>query len=399
MRRRWIAVGLAALFVVAAAAGGAAYGKSVQSGTKANLAEPVPSTTVSFNRSVCAPEWTHPRGGTQRFVVDNTGIVGGEVYLQNASTGAVYADFEAIGTGAQVSQTVRLGDGIYRFVCLSAETDPIQGPAVTISGSGVIAGMTAAIVPVTRNDLDPIAKKYQAWVITQLPALLTDARALDAEVAGGNLVAARASWLVAHLDYERLGAAYGAFGDADSAINGTPAGLPAGTNDPGFTGFHRIEMLLWHGAYASLIHVYTVRLVSDVQSLIDHFATAQIDPLDIGLRAHEIAENALQFEATGQTDEGSGTNLATIDANLTGTRAVLSFLTDLLATRFTAMPSVWAWLDRTQRLVEDQRDTVGRWRPVEDLATPIRETLNSDLSELTEQLAPIAAICDARRPA
>lgn len=48
------------------------------------------------------------------------------------------------------------------------------------------------------------------------------------------------------------------------------------------------------------------------------FPTQDFDPGDLPLRAHEILENALQFELTGDTDEGSGTNLATVDSNLAG---------------------------------------------------------------------------------
>jgi iron uptake system component EfeO len=398
MRRIGVTAAVAAV-VTAVVAGGAAYRLSAGHGAPADGEAARPSTTVSFNRSVCAPEWTHPQGGTQRFVVDNTSIAGGEVYLENATTGAVYADFETIGAGAELAQTVTLGDGTYRFVCLPAETDAIQGAVETVSGSHVTVGLTPGIVPVTSNDLDPIATRYHDWVITQLPGLLTDSGILDTEVATGNLVAARADWLAAHLDYERLGAAYDAFGDADAAIDGTPAGLRGGTGDPDFTGLHRIELLLWGGGGAASVRVYTTRLVSDVQGLINDFSSAEIDPLAIGLRAHEIAENALQFEATGRTDEGSGTNLATIDANLAGTRTVLSFLTGLLATRFTGMPEVTRWLDRTQQLVDSQRPADGLWTPVEKLDQTTRERLNADLSELTEQLAPIAAICDIRRPA
>src|SRR6202000_3110129 len=60
----------------------------------------------------------------------------------------------------------------------------------------------------------------------------------------------------------------------------------------------------------------------------------QPQPLDIGLRSHEIMENALQFELTGKTDEGSGTNLATAYANAVGDREVLSVLRPILATRY-----------------------------------------------------------------
>ena len=60
----------------------------------------------------------------------------------------------------------------------------------------------------------------------QLPALAAQTQRLSAAVDAGDRQGAEAAWLVAHLQYERLGAAYGAFGDLDAAINGLPNGLP-----------------------------------------------------------------------------------------------------------------------------------------------------------------------------
>ncbi|MGI8879914.1 MAG: hypothetical protein ACR2KJ_05240 [Jatrophihabitans sp.] len=64
---------------------------------------------------------------------------------------------------------------------------------------------------------------------------------LRADIDRGDLARARTDWLPAHLAYEQLGAAYGAFGDADSRINGLPNGLPAGVHDEDVAGLHRIE--------------------------------------------------------------------------------------------------------------------------------------------------------------
>ena len=52
----------------------------------------------------------------------------------------------------------------------------------------------------------------------------------------------------------------------------------------------------------------------------------EVDLLDVGLRTHEILENALQFQLTGHDDYGSGTTLATTAANITGTRELLTIL-------------------------------------------------------------------------
>ncbi len=62
---------------------------------------------------------------------------------------------------------------------------------------------------------------------------------------GGNLATARRDWLTAHLQYETLGDAYGAFGDFDTEIDGRAD--PTGVSSPQWTGFFRLEYGLWHG--------------------------------------------------------------------------------------------------------------------------------------------------------
>jgi high-affinity iron transporter len=69
--------------------------------------------------------------------------------------------------------------------------------------------------------------------------------ALRAAARDGDTARARAAWLTAQLRWERVGAAYGSFGDLADAIDGLPQGLSGGTSDSAFTGLHRIEYGLW----------------------------------------------------------------------------------------------------------------------------------------------------------
>ena len=74
----------------------------------------------------------------------------------------------------------------------------------------------------------------------------------------------------------------------------------------------------------------------------------EINLLDIGLRTHEILENALEFQLTGHDDYGSGTTLATTPANITGTLELLTILHPLLVARYAGLPAVYTWLGRLQ---------------------------------------------------
>ena len=121
-----------------------------------------------------------------------------------------------------------------------------------------------------------------------------------------------------------------------------------------------------------------------------------MDPLDLGLRAHEILENTVQFELTGRTDYGSGSALATARANLDGTRVVLSRLRPLLVTRYPHLDRLERDLDATQAVL-DRRHHDGHWTALGGLDRREREKVNASVSALVEQLADVAALCDERR--
>ncbi|WP_237280349.1 EfeM/EfeO family lipoprotein [Subtercola vilae] len=359
--------------------------------------------TVSVSTDTCGSGWSGHDAGQQSFTLQNTTVAGVETYLQDPVSRATYLDVEGLGTTASVDVNLVLNAGDYQFVCLPADADPVLGPVFSLGpdheGRTLFANATPGIVPVTRNDMIPIAKQYGAWITAQLPALLVDTQLLQSDIVAGNLTAARSDWLTAHLAYEQLGAAYGAFGDLDSAINGMPASGSTALTDPGLTGFHRIEALLYSTAAATDITGPTGQLVASVSDLQTAFASARIDPLDVGLRAHEILENALQFELSGRTDANSGTELATVSANLTGTNAALAPLRPLLATRYppAALADTDAALSAAETLVTSYRHADGTWTPLSALSQTERERINSAIGNAVELLAPVAAICDIRR--
>ncbi|MFF2051035.1 imelysin family protein [Leifsonia sp. NPDC058194] len=347
---------------------------------------------VSAGLDDCGAGWGaggRAPGGDEDLTVTNPTVAGMEVYLQEAVGGKVYLDLENLGAGAHTKAHVVLGSGRYRFVCLPADADPVRGPTVTVGAAPRSAQLTPGLVPVTRGDLIPVALTYGKWVGTRLPVLQQQVAALSADAEEGDLAAAKRDWLAAHTTYETLGAAYDAFGDVGDRIDGLPR--------DGLTGFHLVESQLWGGAPAATVATSSAALLADVGTLASTFGDAEIDPGAIALRAHEIVEVALQDVLTGAADAGSGTELATIDANLAGAEQALAPLHDILASRYDALDRTTQALQQSQALVESFRAADGTWTPLASLDRDRRERLDAALDQDAELLAPVAAICDPRR--
>ncbi len=371
----------------------AALAASVVSGCGSG-GTPAAAGVISFNTNSCGVGWTHPAAGLQTLRLYNGATAGAEVDLIDPATGAVYAEADDIGPGTSAAMPVDLGSGRYELRCLVEDNDAITGPTVRIGGH--VKG-DRAVAPVTSDDLIEPARRYQGYVTAGLQALTGQVKALDAAVRKGDLAAARRAWLPAHLTYERLGAAYGTFGAFDDEIDGRATGLVGGVASPKFTGFYRLEYGLWHGQRGQQLTGPASGLLRDVLALQKAWPTMEVSLLDIGLRTHEILENALQFQLTGQDDYGSGTTLATVTANIAGTEELLTVLHPLLASRYQGLSQVYAGLTGLQRLLQGQRHADGSWTPVSRLTTTAREQIDAATGQLLQDLAPIAVITEPRR--
>ncbi|KOU49093.1 iron uptake transporter permease EfeU [Streptomyces sp. WM6378] len=357
--------------------------------------KPADAQTVAVSEKDCGKGFTAPKPGRQTFQMHNTGDKASEVYLIDPASNAVYGEIEGLAPGTTRDLVATVAGGSYAWRCV-----PTGGKAVTSASVRVSGGAAGkAVVPVSEADLAAPLTSYKQYVNQGLATLVAQTKQLSDDIAGGNLDAARTDWLTAHRTYASLGAAYGTFQDFDKKINGRTAGLPDGVNDKDFTGFHRVEYGLWHGQSASDLAAPAARLADDVTGLQKAFPTQDFDPADLPLRTHEILENTLQFELTGDADQGSGTTLATADANLAGTRELLGVLRPLLASRDAQLlPRVDADIDRVQKLLDSVHHDRS-WTPVDKLDAAGRARLNGATGQLLEDLAPVPDLLEIRKSA
>ncbi|MFD0410510.1 iron uptake transporter permease EfeU [Kitasatospora sp. NPDC127116] len=353
------------------------------------------SATVAVSEQECGKGFAAPRPGQQVFQMRNTGDKVAEVYLVDPGTGSVYGEIEGLAPGTTRALTATIGSGDYAWRCVPTGGKPVTSAAVHVSGAAVVK----AVKPVAEDDLKAPLDSYKEYVGQGLATLVTQSRKLQADVRSGDLATAKADWLAAHLQYASLGAAYGTFADLDGKIDGRPDGLADKEKDPGFTGFLRLEYGLWHDRSAEELTPVADDLAQNVDQLAHDFPGQDFAPGDLPLRAHEILENTLQFELTGDTDMGSGTNLATAQANLTGTQELLTLLQPLLDERD---PQVLVKANAGMKRVGDLLAAAHRpegWTPVDRLPADARRQLNGATGELLEDLAPVPALLEIRKAA
>ncbi|MFE4820476.1 iron uptake transporter permease EfeU [Streptomyces sp. NPDC056704] len=352
---------------------------------------------VEVSAADCGKGFTAPKPGRQTFQVRNTGSRTSEIYLIDPVSNAVYGEVEGIAPGTTRALIATVGTGSYAWRCVPNGGKAVTSAAVRVSAGG---GSVQAVLPVSEKDLAAPLAAYRTYVDQGLADLQTKTRTLQSDLDADKLDQARKDWLPAHTQYASLGAAYGTFADFDAKINGRTAGLAAGADDPAFTGFHRIEYGLWHGQSAATLAPYAKQLAADVDALRKDFPKQDFDPADLPLRSHEILENTLHRELSGNADYGSGTELATTEANLDGTRELLTLLRPLIDKRNAkVIPAVDTWMRRTEQLVLAQRAEDGTWTPLDKLSDTDRQRLDGSVGQLLEELAPIPDLLEIRKAA
>jgi high-affinity iron transporter len=350
-------------------------------------------SSITVTEFGCADGWVPPRSGQRELIVDNAGSSVADIALVGAGNSLVYGEVEAMAPGTTRTMTVIVPPGRYRVQCTFSEGATLFSGVDTVSGRPV-AGANPYL-PVTYSEALPAINAYRADVSAGLATLATDTDRLRSLADAGQLEQAKSAWLVAHLDYERLGAAYDTFGDFNDEIDGRPNGLPLGVHDPHWSGFLRLEAALWQNQPAATVAFVANLLDDDVHGLVAAFPDQTIDPNDLSLRTHEILENTLQFQLTGETDQGSHTGLATALANVEGTEMTLTAIAPLLARRSPALlAAATTGLHHLATLLDSFQQPGGTWTPVQALTEAQRQGVDGTIGSLLETLSPIPDILE-----
>jgi high-affinity iron transporter len=350
------------------------------------------AVTISITEKSCAPAWTAQRAGPDAFVIDNRTTRRGAIYLYNPYTGVTVAQRTGLAPKSSATLRVDLQPGTYTWGCHLHGVATRQSVDVVVRPAPVMtaAGPTTAI-PVAAAQLAAPLRAYRTFVGTQLALVVTQVAALRSALAGGDLSQAESAWLNAHLTWQGIGAAYDAFGTLGLKINGLATGqdvgqLPGAVGTP-FEGFHKIELDLWGQGDLAEAGVDASQLATNLATLVARFARDSIPPAELPLRTHEILEDSQRDELSGDDDYGSGTDMASVAADVSGTEVQLHLLAPLLHERAPDLVSrALVQLHRLQAALSATQ-VAGHWVAVAQVPLVQREQVAGAIGAALEILA------------
>lgn len=278
---------------------------------------------VELTDAGCSPESLTAKAGRIRFEAVNNGTSKAtEVELKNAD-GIILGERENLTPGLSGDFSLQLDAGDYDVLCT------VPGDTGRKPGRLVVTGAKAAAKP-TDPALTKAVADYGTYVGEQADDLVERVDAFAAALRAGDTQEAKDLFGPARLPYERIEPVAEAFGDLDPKID---ARVNDVASQDEWTGFHRIEQILWTRDTTAGTATYVERLVRDVRTL-----RRRIDALD--LQAAQLANGALELlnevssgKITGEEDRYSHTDLSDFRGNLEGAQKAFALLKPALRAR------------------------------------------------------------------
>jgi len=168
----------------------------------------------------------------------------------------------------------------------------------------------------------------------------------------------------------------------------------ASETDPAWTGWHRLEYLLFDQGTTERGAPFADQLDADLATLATQIQTLEIPPEAVALGAAELIEEVSEGKITGEEDRYSGTDLWDFAANVDGADKVLNSLSPALALRDAELlRSADAGIAEIRAGLEPYRDGTG-WKPYSTLTDADRQRLQAQLAALAEHLAAIPGMLE-----
>ncbi len=374
-RSRFAVGGLLAI-ALAACTGGPAGDSGGAGGT---------SIAVSVNPEGCTPKAVTATAGQVLFVVTNTGADPAEFEIIGPDQ-KVIDEAENIFPGFVVNLKSRLDGGTYELVC-----GLLTSPRGTLTVTGGAAATRPPSSVVDQAAIDAAVAEYRTYVLAQSDDLIKVIDTFTKAVDDGDLAAAKAAYGPSRVPWERVEPIAELFADLDPKIDAREDDYQAGIDDPAFTGYHKLEQLLFAAGTTDGTAELTAGLRANVAELRTRLETLAIDPRVMTQGAGVLIDEVAQSKMTGEEDRYSKLDLWSIDPNLEGSAKIVDILRPTLTT---LDKDYLKSLDDAYASVTTIIDTYGSqssgFKTFDQISAADLKTMQAGLANLSELLSELS---------
>lgn len=173
------------------------------------------------------------------------------------------------------------------------------------------------------SDLSKETAAYKAFVVNQIDQLVTDTEKFVDYLAKGDVKNAKQIYPLARMYFERSEPIAESFGDLDPRIDARLADLAEeGKGEKEWSGFHKIEKVLWEKNSTDGTKATADQLLKDVKELRAKIPTAEVTPELMITGAVDLLNEVSTTKVTGEEEIFSKTDLYDFKANIEGAEKI-----------------------------------------------------------------------------
>lgn len=338
---------------------------------------------ITVNDKQCEPmALTAPAGKTQ-FIVHNVSQKGLEWEILKGVM--VVEERENIAPGFTQKMTANLEPGEYDMTC-GLLSNPKGKLTVTVA-----AGEQAPVKPDAMALVGPIAE-YKVYVTQEVAQLVSQTKAFTDAVKAGDLALARKLYAPTRQHYERIEPIAELFSDLDGSIDAREDDFEQKSADPKFTGFHRLEKILFGDNTTKGADKFADLLYQDTLELQKRIAGLTFAPNKVVGGAAGLIEEVAASKISGEEDRYSRTDLWDFQANVDGAQKIVNLLRPLLEKADKPLlQKIDANFNTVDSVLAKYRTKEG-YESYEKLTDADRSAMKGPITALAEDLAQLRGV-------
>ncbi len=232
----------------------------------------------------------------------------------------------------------------------------------------------------------PIAN-YKLYVTQEVAQLVAATKAFTDAVKAGDVNKAKALYAPTRQHYERIEPIAELFSDLDGAIDAREDDFEKKAEDPAFTGFHRLEKVLFADNTTKGMDKFADQLYKNVLDLQTRINELAFPPGKVVGGAAGLIEEIAASKISGEEDRYSRTDLWDFKANIDGAQKIVNLLRPLVEK---ADPQLLAKVDgnfnKVDTILTRYRTKEG-YESYDKLTDADRNALKGPITALAEDLS------------
>lgn len=196
-------------------------------------------------------------------------------------------------------------------------------PLALLMTLGLSTSLSAfAAAPAALDLVAPISD-YKIYVTEQVDQLVTQTQAFTDAINKGDIATAKKLYAPTRVHYESIEPIAELFSDLDGSIDSRVDDHEKGVDAEDFTGFHRLEYLLWDKKTTDGTKELTAGLLKDVKDLQARIADLTFPPEKVVGGAAALMEEVAATKVSGEEDRYSHTDLYDFQGNVDGAKKIV----------------------------------------------------------------------------